>query len=127
MYGVNPWKKFGLYNNSSTPPQPNTFYISIYDCGGNGCGSVWQITTSVGSFHPGGANVGMADGSVRFLKETIASFPANAVPSTNYATNGPGPYYSGGNTYGMFSGTQMPVFNALSTRNGGEVISSDGY
>jgi prepilin-type processing-associated H-X9-DG protein len=126
MYGVNPWKRFGALNPSTGLPQQ--FYISYYDCGSNGCGSVWATTMSVGSFHPGGANVGMADGSVRFLKETIASFPANAVPATNYATNGPGPYYAGnGNTYGMFSGTQMPVFNALSTRNGGEVTSSDGY
>ncbi len=128
MYGVNPWKKFGVLSPgpSGTPQQ---FYISYYDCGGTpaGCGSVWVITMSVGSFHPGGANVGMADGSVRFLKETIASFPANALPPNNYATNGPGPYLSGYNTYGMFSGTQMPVFNALSSRNGGEVISSDGY
>ena len=70
----------------------------------------------------------MADGSVRFIKETIASFPANALPSTNYATNRPGPYYSGFNTYGMFPNTtSMPVFNALSTRNGGETISSDQY
>ena len=39
----------------------------------------------------------------------------------------PGRTYSGFNTYGMFSGTQMPIFNAISTRNGGEVISSDQY
>jgi prepilin-type N-terminal cleavage/methylation domain-containing protein/prepilin-type processing-associated H-X9-DG protein len=125
MYGVNPWKRFGVID--PTTGAPPSYYISIYDCGGNGCGSVWQIAASVGSFHPGGANVGMADGSVRFIKETIASFPANALPATNYGTNGPGPYYSGYNTYGMFPGTQMPVFNALSTRNGGEVVSSDGY
>jgi prepilin-type N-terminal cleavage/methylation domain-containing protein/prepilin-type processing-associated H-X9-DG protein len=124
MYGVNPWKKFGLITTGGIPQQ---YYISYYDCGGNGCGSVWAITTSVGSFHPGGANVGMADGSVRFLKETIASFPVNAVPANNYATNGPGPYLSGYNTYGMFSGTQMPIFNALSTRNGGDIVSSDQY
>lgn len=117
MYGVNPQKRFGV---------TATNYISIYD-NGSGGGLPYVLAMSVASFHPGGANVGMADGSVRFLKETIASFPANALPSTNYATNGPGPYYSGFNTYGMFSGTVMPVFNALSTRNGGETISSDGY
>ncbi len=117
MYGVNPWKRFGV--NA-------TNYISWYDCG-SGCGNVWALSMSVGSFHPGGANVGMADGSVRFIKESVASWPANALPSTNYATSGPGPYLSGYNTYGMFNGSQMPIFNALSTRNGGEVISSDGY
>jgi prepilin-type N-terminal cleavage/methylation domain-containing protein/prepilin-type processing-associated H-X9-DG protein len=113
MYGVNPQKRF---------PVTNTNYVSWYSPG-----PPMMLSMSVGSFHPGGANVGMADGSVRFLKETIASFPANAVPATNYATSGPGPYLNGFNTYGMFSGTQMPIFNALSTRNGGEVISSDGY
>ncbi len=125
MYGVNPWKKFGVITPQGIPQQ---FYISYYDCGNTppGCGSVWAITMSVGSFHPGGANVGMADGSVRFLKETIASFGVNGVPANNYATSGPGPYLSGYNTYGMFPG-QMPIFNGLSTRNGGEVISGDQY
>jgi prepilin-type processing-associated H-X9-DG protein len=122
MYGVNPWKKFGMSGG-----MPQQFYISYYDCGSNGCGSVWATTASVGSFHPGGANVGMADGSVRFIKETIASFGFNAVPANNYATSGPGPYLSGYNTYGMFPGTQMPIFNSLSTRNGGEVISTDQF
>jgi prepilin-type N-terminal cleavage/methylation domain-containing protein/prepilin-type processing-associated H-X9-DG protein len=118
MYGVNLQKRFPLTQFN---------YISYYECGA-GCGSPYALSMSVGSFHPGGANVGMADGSVRFLKETIQSFPANALPSTNYATSGPGPYYSGYNTYGMFSSTRsMPVFNALSTRNGGDVVSSDSY
>jgi prepilin-type N-terminal cleavage/methylation domain-containing protein/prepilin-type processing-associated H-X9-DG protein len=118
MYGVNPQKRF---------PVTQTNYISIYDTASGG-GQAYVLAMSVSSFHPGGANVGMADGSVRFLKETIASFPANALPSTNYATSGPGPYYSGFNTYGMFSSTKgMPIFNALSTRNGAEVVSSDGY
>ena len=100
MYGVNLQKRL---------PISTTNYISWYSPG-----QPFALAMSVGSFHPGGANVGMADGSVRFLKETIASFPTNALPATNYGTNGPGPYYAGnGNTYGMFSGTQMPIFNAL--------------
>jgi prepilin-type processing-associated H-X9-DG protein len=119
MYGVNLWKRL-----PNTVANPTTNYISYYSPG-----LPLAVAMSVGSFHPGGANIGMADGSVRFVKETIATFPANALPATNYATNGPGPYYAGnGNTYGMFSSTTtMPVFNALSTRNGGEAISSDQY
>jgi prepilin-type N-terminal cleavage/methylation domain-containing protein/prepilin-type processing-associated H-X9-DG protein len=45
------------------------------------------------SRHPGGVNAMFCDGSVRFIKDTIA----------------------------------LPVFQALSTMNGGEVISSDQY
>jgi prepilin-type N-terminal cleavage/methylation domain-containing protein/prepilin-type processing-associated H-X9-DG protein len=45
------------------------------------------------SYHPGGVNVLMSDGSVHFIKDTVA----------------------------------LSVWRALSTRNGGEVISSDSY
>ncbi len=113
MWGVNPQKRFPVTQNN---------YISYYDPG-----VPIALSMSVSSFHPGGANIGMGDGSVRFVKETVASFPVNALPPTNYATNGPGPYYAGYNVYGMFYGTQMPVFNALSTANGGEVVTGDGY
>jgi prepilin-type N-terminal cleavage/methylation domain-containing protein/prepilin-type processing-associated H-X9-DG protein len=117
MYGVNPQKRF---------PVTQMNYISYYDCG-TGCGLPYALAMSVSSFHPGGANVGMADGSVRFIKETIASFPVNALPNANYATSGPGPYLHTFDTYGIFPGTTVPIFNALSTKSGGEVISSDGY
>ena len=45
------------------------------------------------SFHPGGANFAFADGSIRFLKDSVS----------------------------------MLTYQALGTRNGGEVISSDSY
>jgi prepilin-type processing-associated H-X9-DG protein len=31
----------------------------------------YQRLSAIGSAHPGGANVGLADGSVRFLRQTI--------------------------------------------------------
>jgi prepilin-type processing-associated H-X9-DG protein len=43
--------------------------------------------------HPGGANFAMADGSVKFLKQTI----------------------------------NFPIYQALSTRALGEIVSSDSY
>jgi prepilin-type processing-associated H-X9-DG protein len=45
------------------------------------------------SYHPGGVNVGLCDGSVRFVKNSIS----------------------------------LVTWNALGSRNGGEVISSDSY
>jgi prepilin-type processing-associated H-X9-DG protein len=46
-----------------------------------------------GSAHPGGVSVAFGDGSVRFMKDSIA----------------------------------LPVWRALSTRNGGEVVSGSDY
>lgn len=42
-------------------------------CGnGSGCDTPWDANTVLNSFHPGGTNGLFADGSVRFLKETMA-------------------------------------------------------
>jgi prepilin-type N-terminal cleavage/methylation domain-containing protein/prepilin-type processing-associated H-X9-DG protein len=53
----------------------------------------WFIMKPASSYHPGGANAVMADGSVKFFKETVA----------------------------------LPTWMALSTRVGGEVVSSDQF
>ena len=71
------------------------------------------------SRHTGGVNACMGDGSVAFIKDSINSWnpwlitrPNRRSPYTN-VTGGPIPPYG--------------VYQALSTRNGGEVISSDQY
>jgi prepilin-type processing-associated H-X9-DG protein len=56
------------------------------------------------SLHPGGSNFLFADGSVRFLKQTI-----------NMGTQ----------TLGV--GSTIGVYRMLGTKAGGEVVSSDGY
>jgi prepilin-type processing-associated H-X9-DG protein len=56
------------------------------------------------SVHPGGANFSFMDGSVKFLKETIDMGNPNFTPPIN-----------------------IGVYRQLSTRKGGEVISSDTY
>jgi prepilin-type processing-associated H-X9-DG protein len=60
------------------------------------------------SFHPGGANILFADGSVHFLR----SIPSNAGVNPDGSTR-----YSQGSV----------IFQALGTRAGGEVVSSDSY
>jgi prepilin-type N-terminal cleavage/methylation domain-containing protein/prepilin-type processing-associated H-X9-DG protein len=110
-YGVNPQKKYSLAIQ-------------------NGPGNYWGIwNTSLSSNHPGGANTAMADGSVRFLKETIATWQAdsqgNALAVNSTLSNPamqPGAIYSLNPAYGS-----LPVYQAISTRNGGEVVSADQY
>lgn len=78
---------------------------------------------TVGSFHPGGANVGFCDGSVRFLKDSIQSAPFD--PAT-----GDVPAFRRDPATGLYSiapGARLGVWQKLSTRNSGEVIDADTF
>jgi len=114
-YGANWWSSgdYGDTTFSSLFP-PN--YFKSDDAGyalpkyfPRGSGNFALTATSQ---HPGGANFAFCDGSVRFIKDSINSWNPKVISYSN-------PTYSNVPVQG--------VYQSLSTRNGGEVISADAF
>jgi prepilin-type N-terminal cleavage/methylation domain-containing protein/prepilin-type processing-associated H-X9-DG protein len=99
----------------------------------------WATLGSLSSFHPGGANVAMLDGSVHFLKDTIDSWPIdpatgdagwdwdNSCQCIRYLTETRIYWDTSSRNLRYRPGTRHGVLQALSTRSFGEVISAEDY
>ncbi len=92
---------------------------------------------SASSLHPGGANFGFVDGSVRFIKDTVQSWPleplradpcdGSLTPSSVTVTTVGTGSCTWDKIYSITPGNQFGIYQALSTRNQGEILSADAY
>ena len=104
-----------------------TWYPPNVGIGSGSTGSVAQIISggfypeTATSQHPGGLNVALCDGSVRFLKNAVSSWTFD--PGTNMPLG----VTISNFVYTVAPGSFIGIWQQLSTRNGGEVISSDAY
>ena len=101
----------------------DTLYTAFYPP--NACDrvagpSMTAWVNSASSMHPDGINVLMGDGSVRFVKDTIQTWPFSPVSGN--------PSGASQNTIGAW--LNLPpagVWQSLATRAGNEVVAADAY
>ncbi len=73
------------------------------------------------SFHPGGVNTAMVDGSVRFIKDTIDTWTID--PTSGW----PQGVTRNVSVWQLGLGAKVGIWQALGSVNGGEIASADAY
>ena len=99
---INPWRVVTSFPLAENTPNP--------------------FSASAGSNHPGGANFAFVDGSARLVRNTINSWPVKPVGGLPVGVTGDWQHL-----YQVAPGIQFGVFQALSTRAGGESPSPDSF
>ena len=124
------WQSGRWYDTLFSTLYPMTTNLQGSPAMAGGPYGYYAITIAT-SMHPGGANFAFCDGSVRFLKQTIASWTFNTGNTDSYGNAIPdgavGTKQSNGEILYQFGSARLGVYQQLSTRAGGEVISSDSY
>ncbi len=123
--GCLPWQSGYWYDEHYDASLPPNAWKRLKDQISTG-GWWWIANFGASSFHPGGVNAGFADGSVRFVKDDVNSWPIDT-SATGYGY----PIGIGveAGPCGIWTyGAAVPgVYQKLATRAGGEVVSADAY
>jgi prepilin-type N-terminal cleavage/methylation domain-containing protein/prepilin-type processing-associated H-X9-DG protein len=128
----NSWQSGRWYDTLFSTLYPMTTNLRGNPAAANGPYGYYAITTA-NSMHPGGANFAFCDGSVKFIKSTISSWTFNTGNTDSYGDALPDGATSAPDTFDPYEtffsiGTaKLGVYQALSTRSLGEVISADSY
>ncbi len=123
------WQSGRWYDTLFATLYPMTTNLQGNSVQANGPYGYYAITIA-NSLHPGGANFAFCDGSVRFIKNSISSWTFNTGNQDPYGDAIPDGATSTkvtGGLYFQLGNAQLGVYQKLSTRAGGEVISSDSY